>query len=78
MKRTVSTGAQTQAIPRVPTVDVGAISEAGPPEPAEDACEESVEQLYEAGLAKLHTLHERWRAAVREAQAIEEPGQAAA
>jgi hypothetical protein len=34
--------------------------------------EESVQQLYEAGLAKLHALHGRWAAAlaeVREAEA---------
>ena len=75
MKRSVSTGAQTQAIPRVPSpVVAGVDTGVAAPEPVEAAYEEeSVQYLYEAGLAKLHALHDRWAAAVtevREAQTV--------
>jgi hypothetical protein len=62
----VSTGVQTQAISHVSTVDAGTNSEVAPPEPVEDPREESVQHLYEAGLAKLDALHNRWAAAVKE------------
>jgi hypothetical protein len=52
------------------------------PEPStEIACEESVEHIYEAGLAKLEALHDRWAAAmaeIRQTSASGEPGEAAA
>jgi hypothetical protein len=75
--------AQTEAIPRVPT----ALATAGEPEVAQpdteaaDARTECVQEMYEAGLAKLNALHDRWGAAVaeiREAQAGNEPDVAAA
>jgi hypothetical protein len=47
----------------------------------EIGCEESVEHYYEAGLAKLAALHDRWATAVaeiRQAPAAGEPGEAAA
>ena len=47
----------------------------------EIAREVSVERIYEAGLAKLEALHDRWAAAmaeVRQAPASGEPGEAAA
>ena len=72
----MSTGAETQALPRVQSrVVAGSDTEvAAPdpdaqvaaPDPAEAADEESVQQLYEAGLAKLHALHDHWAAAVAE------------
>jgi hypothetical protein len=69
----MSTGAETQAIPRVPTADAGALGEVAPSELVAGSRDDSVQQLYEAGLTKLHTLHERWAAAVaeiREAQVV--------
>jgi hypothetical protein len=42
---------------------------------------ETVEHMYEAGLAKLAVLHDRWAAAmaeIRQASASGEPGEAAA
>ncbi len=79
------TAAQTQAILRVPT-PVVAVRE--PEVAASDLDEgevaprtESVQELYEAGLAKLEALHDRWTAAmaeIREAQPSGEPQQVAA
>jgi hypothetical protein len=48
---------------------------------SEIGCEVSVERIYEAGIAKLEALNERWAAAmaeVRQAPASGEPGAAAA
>ena len=85
----MTTDAPTQAIPRVPTA-VFAIHEpeVAAPDPeveaepeAEVARTETVQEMYEAGLAKLDALHDRWAAAMaelREAQASGEPGEAAA
>jgi hypothetical protein len=74
MTPTMSTGAQTLAIPRVPSpVVAGADTGVAAPERVDVASEESVQYLYEAGLAKLHALHDRWAAAVtevREAQTV--------
>ena len=47
----------------------------------EIACTDSVQHMYEVGLAKLEALHGRWAAAtaeIREAAARHEPGAAAA
>ena len=79
----MTTDAQTQEIPRVPTpVLAVADAEVAAPEPeAEDDRTESVQEIYEAGLAKLDALHDRWAAAVAElhgAQASAEPRKAAA
>ncbi len=56
--------------------------EVAAPEPDADVTrEESVQQMYEAGLAKLDALHDRWTAAmaeVRTAQVNDGPGEAAA
>ena len=75
--------AQTQAIPRVPTPVVAVRDpEAAASQPeAEVARTESVQHMYEDGLAKLEALHDRWTAAVaeiREAQSTSEPEDAAA
>ncbi len=54
---------------------------AAPGPGTEVACEVSVEHIYEAGLAKLEALHDRWAAAmaeIRQAPASREPGAAAA
>lgn len=96
MTEHMTTEAQTQEIPRVPT-DVLAVAEAEAVTEAEaavadagaaavdpearEARTESVHEMYEAGLAKLHALHDRWAAAVaeiREAQPSGEPQRAAA
>ena len=74
--------AQTQAIPGVPTTVVAVRdSEVAPDPEAEDARTEWVQEKYEAALAKLDALHDRWAAATadnREAQTSGEPGEAAA
>jgi hypothetical protein len=77
------TDAQTQAIPRVPTPVVAVPDpEAAASKPeAEVARTESVQHMYEDGLANLEALHHRWTAAVaeiREAQITSEPEHAAA
>ena len=78
----VITDTQTQALPRVPGAVVAASeADATTPVPGEDMQEKSVQHLYEAGLAKLDALHDRWVAAtaeIRDAQAINAPEQAAA
>jgi hypothetical protein len=79
----MSDDAQTEAIPRVPTPVVAAREpDVAQPEPAaEVARTESVQEMYEAGLAKLEALHDRWAAAmadIREAQGSGEQGEAAA
>jgi hypothetical protein len=54
---------------------------AAPEASTEIPCEESVEHIYEAGLARLEALHDRWAAAmaeIRQAPASGEPGEAAA
>ena len=67
MEGTVSTGAQTLANPRVATVDAGATSDIAAPEKVvEDACEESIHRLYQAGRARLDALHNDWTAALAE------------
>ena len=83
----MTTDAQTQAISR-PPAPVLAVAEAviaaevaAPESAADDAQTESVQQMYEAGLARLHALHDRWAAAVAEirgAQPSGEPRKAAA
>lgn len=76
--------AQTQGMPRVPTGVLAAADAkvaVAPESAAEDVRAESVQEMYEAGLAKLDALHDRWAAAVaeiREAQPSGEPQQAAA
>ncbi len=81
--------AQTQAMPHVPTTVV-AVRDAEVPTPDPDpdpdpedneARTDWAQEMYEAGLAKLNTLHDHWAAAVaeiREAQASCEAGEAAA
>lgn len=77
------TDAQTQTILRVPTpmVVVREPEVAAPDLEGEVAqTTESVQEMYEAGMARLEALHDRWAAAiaeVRDAQASGEPGQAA-
>ena len=83
MSTHVATDAQTQAIPlgSMTVVTVRAPEVAAPDAEAEDARTESAQEMYEAGLAKLHALHHRWAAAVaeiREGQPSGEPGEAAA
>ena len=80
----MTTDAQTQAISRLPAavlaVADGEVAVASESE-AQDARTESVQEMYEAGLAKLDALHDRWAAAVaeiREAQPPGEPQEAAA
>ena len=78
----VSTDTQMQAPPLLPAAVV-AVSEANAvtPVPVEDMQEKSVQHLYEAGLAKLDALHDRWVAGIaeiRDAQAMNAPEQAAA
>ena len=78
----MSTDAQTQAIPRVPGPVVAVANpEVAAPGPVEVAPEESVQHMYEAGMASLNALHDRWAAAiaaVHETQVIDGPGEAAA
>ena len=79
----MTTDPQTQAISRVPAaaLAVADAEVAAPGSGAEDARTESVQEMYEAGMAKLEALHDRWAAAVaeiREAQPSGEPQQAAA
>ena len=79
----VSTDTKTQALPRVPTavVAVSEEAEAVAPVPVEAMQEESVQHLYEAGMAKLDALHDRWVAGtadIRDAQAMNAPEPAAA
>jgi hypothetical protein len=92
MTMSMSTDPQTQAIARV-TAAVAAVGNAPVAGPAPDAeaaasapdgeiaSERSVEHMYQAGLARLEALHDRWAAAmaeIREMQASSEPGTAAA
>ena len=83
----MTTDAPTQAILRVPTAVVAVRDpEVAAPAPeaeprVEVARTETVQEMYESGLAKLDALHDRWAAAMaelREAQASGEPGEAAA
>ena len=78
----VSTDAQTQTIPRVPAAVVaGAHADVATARRVEVTREESVQDIYEAGLAKLDALHDRWVAGIaqlHEAQAMNVPGEAAA
>jgi hypothetical protein len=75
--------AQTQAMPTVPTTVVEireAEVRAPDPGPA-DARTDWAQGMYEAGLAKLDALHDRWAAAVaeiRDARASSEPVEVAA
>jgi hypothetical protein len=77
------TDTQTQAMHAVPTTVV-AVREAEAPAPdaqAENARPECVQEMYEAGVAKLNALHDRWAAAVaeiREAKTSSEPAEGAA
>ena len=75
--------AQTQAMPHVPTTVVAVPdAEIPAPDPEDhEARTDWAQEMYEAGLVKLNTLHDHWAAAVaeiREAQASSEPGEAAA
>ena len=61
------------------SVVAGEAADVAAPEPVEVACEESVQQQYEAGLANLHALHDRWVTEVAElSKAPNTPGTAAA
>jgi hypothetical protein len=79
----MTTDAQTQAIPRVPT-PVVAVHEheiAASDLETDVARTESLQEMYEAGLANLEVLHDRWAAAMaelREAQPSGGRGEAAA
>lgn len=70
---------QTQTIPRVPAPQI-AVCEPGVPAPGPEANvspSESVQDMYEAGLAKLEALHDRWAdalAEIRQAPVGDEPG----
>ncbi len=91
MTTTMSIDTRTQAIPRAAAADF-AVTNARVAGPQPDAAaasapdgtivgEESVEQMYEAGRARLAALHDRWATAmaeIRESQASSEPGATAA
>ena len=93
MSTHVTTDTPTQAIVRVPTAVVAVREpevaapapdpevEAGAEPEAEVARTETVQEMYEAGLAKLDALHDRWAAAmaeIRETPANDDPEEAAA
>ncbi len=74
--KVAAAGPDTEAAAPAPEAEVAA-----PEHSTEIVSEESVEHIYEAGLAKLAALHDRWAAAmaeIRQAPSRGEPGEAAA
>ncbi len=83
--KVAAAGPDTEATAPAPEAEVAVPepeAEVAATEPStEIACEESVEHMYEAGLAKLAALHDRWAAAmaeIRQTPARGERGKAAA
>ena len=72
----MTTDAQTQAISRLPAAELAVADAevAAATSEADDARTESVREMYEAGLAKLDALHDRWATAVAEIRGAQPGG----